>query len=206
MSLTVRSLVRLVVAVTIVVALTAQYIHGSDRATFSSANFFSYFTVVSNILVVVVMLALAARPTLVNDPRFTGLRGTETLCITATGLVYAVLLAPSAADVDVNLRWVDLVVHTLAPIVGLADWILDPPRTRPTLPATVAWLAVPAVWLPYTMIRGPIADWYPYPFLDPDKESVGSIIVTCIGILAAFLVIAVGLRWLSGRKRPDLAR
>jgi hypothetical protein len=201
-----RSVARLVLAVTIVVALTAQYIHGSDRATFSSANFFSYFTVISNILVVIVLLALAARPTLVSDPRFTVLRGTETLCITATGLVYAVLLAPAAADVDVNLRWVDLIVHTLAPILGLADWILDPPRTRLTLPATAAWLVVPAVWLPYTMIRGPIAGWYPYPFLDPDTETTGSIIVTCIGILVVFLVIVAGLRWLAGREAPDLPR
>jgi hypothetical protein len=37
-------------ATLIVVALAAQYVHGSDRPTFRAANFFSYFTVLSNLL------------------------------------------------------------------------------------------------------------------------------------------------------------
>jgi hypothetical protein len=186
--------------VAVVVALVAQYANGSDRATFSAANFFSYFTVISNILVAVVLLSLAARPMLVDEPRFELLRGTVTLCISATGLVYAVLLAPAAADVDVTLKWVDFIVHTLAPIVGFADWIVDPPRRRPTLAAAATWLVIPLVWLVYTMIRGPIVDWYPYPFLDPDLESAASIIVTCIGITVVFCLFAAGLRWWAGRR------
>jgi hypothetical protein len=30
----------------------------------------------------------------------------------------------------------------------------------------LAWLAYPAAWLGYTLIRGASVDWYPYPFVD----------------------------------------
>jgi hypothetical protein len=189
----------------IVVATVAQYDHSSGRPTFSAANFFSYFTVISNVLFAVVLLALVARPALRDEAGFGTVRGTAALGIIATGLVYAVLLAPAAADVDVTLRWVDLALHTVAPIFGLLDWLVDPPRRRPTLQDAASWLVLSVVWVIYTMVRGPIADWYPYPFLDPDEESVGSIVVTCIGIAVVFAVIAAGLRWWAGRRSPIAA-
>jgi hypothetical protein len=49
-----------------------------------------------------------------------------------------------------------------------------------------------------------VTDWCPVPFLDPDVESAGSIIVTCLVITAVFAVLAAGLHWWSGR-RPSSA-
>jgi hypothetical protein len=146
------------------------------------------------------LVALATRPALSQHVPFLTLRGTATLGIIVTGLVYAVLLAPASADVDVTLRWVDFVVHTMAPIVGLLDWLVDRPRSRVPFRTAVSWLAFPVVWLAYTMIRGALTDWYPYPFLDPDEVSAGSIIATCLAITALFVVLAAGLRWSSGRR------
>jgi hypothetical protein len=191
----------LAVVFAIVVALTAQYDHGNQRSTFTAANFFSYFTVLSNCLVVVLFFLLVVKPALSDAPRFCVFRGTATLAITVTGLVYAVLLAPSAADVDVSLAWVDFVVHTLAPIVGFVDWAVDPPRRRPSVAVATSWLVFPLVWLVYTLVRGPITDWYPYPFLNPDEESIASIVVTCIGITVVFGALAAALRWWAGRHR-----
>ena len=86
-----------------------------------------------------------------------------------TGLVYAVLLAPASADVGLTEPWVDAVVHEVAPVLVLLDWLVDPPGRRLSVRAGRArWLIFPAVYLVYSLVRGPIADWYPYPFLDPD--------------------------------------
>ena len=52
-----------------------------------------------------------------------------------------------------------------------------------------------AAWSAYTLVRGPIADRYPYPFLDPALESVASIVVTCIGILVVFVVARPRAAW-----------
>ena len=74
------------------------------------------------------------------------------------------------------------------------DWFLDRSPIRPTMAQAATWLVFPAVWLAYTMIRGPLADWYPYPFLNPDLKSVGEIVVTCIGMMVAFVVVGLLLR------------
>ena len=61
--------VRGAMAVAMVVALASQFVDGNDFPTFDAVNFFSYFTVLSNIGAVVVLGALAARPALVGDGR-----------------------------------------------------------------------------------------------------------------------------------------
>jgi hypothetical protein len=193
---------RVTTAVLIVVALTWQFRWSTDNSpTFTPGNFFSYFTVVSNVVLVFTFVALAIRPRLAYDLPFVSLRGIATMSITITGLVYAVLLAPVSADVDVSLRWVDFTVHTLAPFVGIADWLLDPPRRRLPLVTIVGWLAFPVGWLAYTLIRGAATGWYPYPFLDPDLESFGSIVTTCLLITAVFVIVAAGLAWWSEWQR-----
>ena len=152
------------------------------------------------------MAALFVRPVLVGVDPFVIFRGAVTLYMTITGIVYNVLLAPQQADVSTNLEWVNLVVHVVGPLVVLADWIVDRSPIKPTIGQTATWLIFPAVWLVYTMVRGPLADWYPYPFLDPNEKSVGYIVVNCVGIMLAFILISLILRWWSGARRRATAR
>jgi len=201
-------LVRGAMSIAIVVALVSQFIRGEDAPTFDAVNFFSYFTVLSNIGAAVVLGALALRPALVGVEPFVILRGAITLYMTITGIVYNVLLAPTAADVSTNLEWVNVIVHIVGPIVVLADWFVDRSPLKPTLGQAATWLIFPTVYLVYSMVRGPMADWYPYPFLDPDTESVGSIVITIIGIVIAFILIGLLLWWWAGdrhARRPALS-
>ena len=196
--------VRAAMATAIIVALVDQFFFGRDFPTFRALNFFSYFTVLSNIFAAVLMMVLAVRPRLLADHRASVIRGAVTLYMAVTGIVYNLLLAPAAADVSTNLEWVNVVVHMVGPVVVVLDYLVDPPPERPTLAEAATWLIFPAVWLAYTMLRGPSADWYPYPFLDPDLESTGSIVATCVAIFAAFVVLSAGLRLWAGR--PGLTR
>lgn len=189
---------RAVMAVATVVALIVTFVDGTDEPGFRAVNFFSYFTVLSNIGAITVLGALFLRPDLLADRRFVNYRGAITLYMTITGIVYNVLLAPAAANVGVDQEWTNSVVHVIGPIVIVIDWFLDRAPLRPTVVETASWLIFPAVYLVYTMIRGPLADWYPYPFLDPDTKSIGSIAVTLAGVVVAFVVIAFVLR-LGGR-------
>ena len=136
---------------------------GADVATFSVVNYFSYFTVISNVLTVVV-LGIGG----VLDPqseRWQLFRGAVTLYMVITGIIYAVLL--SNIDVGVADPWTNNVVHRIMPVVILIDWILVPVRKRFSESQSLIWLVFPLVYGIYSLIRGPIVDWYPYPFLDP---------------------------------------
>ena len=63
------------------------------------------------------------------------------------------------------------------------------------------WIAAfPIAWVVYTMIRGAVVDWYPYPFLDPAVEpgvGLGGVAVYVIAIASFILLIGSGIVGLS---------
>jgi hypothetical protein len=198
-----RPFLRLATAVAIVVALTAQFQLAITRGNFDKANFFSYFTVESNIAAVFVLLALEFATGSALRRLATIIRPAVTLYMTMTGVIYAVLLAPASADVGLTAQWVDVIVHEIGPLVVFVDWILAPPERRPVMHDIGAWLIFPVVYLVYSLIRGPIADWYPYPFLDPNLDGgAGKVAIMVIVLIPCVVLIAVGLVKLATRGRP----
>jgi hypothetical protein len=198
----VMRVVRGAMAAAVVAAIVTQLVAGFDRDGFSAVNFFSYFTILSNVAALVALGAAALHPPLLGDDRFQALRGAATLYMTVTGIVYAVLLAPRVADLGLTEQWVNTVLHQVGPIVVVADWLLFPPERPPSMRVAASWLAFPVVWLGYTMVRAQIVDWYPYPFLDPDDKGVGGVIVACVGITVLFVLLAAALRWWAAWRAP----
>jgi hypothetical protein len=78
------------------------------------------------------------------------------------------------------------------PIVVVLDWLISPPHNRLTIRKALVWLIYPLAYCAYSLIRGPIVDWYPYPFLNPDE--VGGylgVAAYAVGIAVLF----VGIIW-----------
>jgi hypothetical protein len=49
------------------------------------------------------------------------------------------------------------------------------------------------------MIRGPIADWYPYPFLDPRTNGYGFVAIMSLFVAVVALLLVWLLCWTSRR-------
>jgi hypothetical protein len=179
------AVVRLAFGVLTAVALGVQADHTVSALKGSMANFFSYFTIESNIAMTVVLLVggvlgLMGREGVPDLPR-----GAVTLYMVVTGVVYAVAL--SGYPLLGTLPWVDDVVHRLMPVVILIDWLAVPPRRQLRYAEALRWLVFPLLYLPYTLIRGAIVDWYPYPFLDPREKGYGHVVVSSLLVTLAFL-------------------
>ncbi len=189
-------------ALAIIVALATQFVLGQDIETFRAVNFFSYFTVLSNVMAVLVLGALVLRPQLEREEGFTTWRGAVTLYMGMTGLVYLTLLLPLETDVGISEPWIDWVIHGIGPIFLILDWALRRPNQPLKKSVLGLWVLFPAAYLVYTLVRGPSADWYPYPFLDPRpphtylEVAIGSAVV-----LGAILAIGTVLIWMAKRKR-----
>ncbi|GAA3510562.1 Pr6Pr family membrane protein [Actinocatenispora rupis] len=165
---------------------------------------FNYFTVLSNVLGVVALATAAVRG-LRGDPpsaRFGLFRGAAALYLATTGVVYWTLLY--GADVDTP-AWSNYVLHLVLPVVAVADWLAEPARVA--YRQVGWWLVFPLAYLAYTLVRGPFADWYPYPFLDPRTDG-GYAKVAGMSVGVAVLIVALGLliAWLAGLRRPASAR
>ncbi len=157
------------------------------------ADFFSFFTIQSNILGVLVfawggVLVMIGRP---SPPEV--LRGAVVLYLLVTGVVYALLL--SGIEGAGTEPWVNAVVHQVMPIVVVLDWLFVPPVTPMPLRRVSWWLAFPLLYLAYTLIRGRLVDWYPYPFLDPRPQGYGHALIGIIGVAIGFVLATLLVRW-----------
>ena len=198
------ALFRLVFAALTVVAIVYQFVQLADAGTLVPLNFFSFFTIQSNLIAVAVFLVGAARRTTEPARGWEVVRGAAVVYMTVTLVVYALLL--SGTNVDTPTSWVNTVVHQLMPIAVIADWLIDPPRRQISFRDSLVWLVYPLAWTAYTLIRGLIVDWYPYPFLDPANGGYGMVASYVIGILIfgavlCWVVATVGT--MLGRRRED---
>lgn len=187
--------IRLALAALTIVAIVVQLADLAARGVLNPVNFLSYFTIQSNLIGVVVFLTGAARWRSERSERFDLVRGGAVLYLTVTFVVFSLLL--SGTDVDTAIPWVNTVLHGVFPIVVMLDWLLDPPRRPIPLRNSAWWLAYPIAWTAYTLIRGPIAGWYPYPFLDPANGGYGTVAVTAVAILVAGAILCGVYAWLG---------
>ena len=116
------------------------------------------------------------------------LRGAAAVYLTVTFFVVIFLL--SGVDVQLQLVWVDVVLHKIFPIVVVLDWVLDPPRTRLSFRDGLLWLVFPLAWTGLTLVRGSIDGWYPYPFLNQVNGGYGTVAVTVVAVTIGFGLIA----------------
>jgi hypothetical protein len=199
----VRPWLRLATSLAITVAIAAQCQRLSSDGAFKPANVFSFFTIQSNLLALFVLVGLEFRVDTAVFRAARAIRPGVVLYMAMTGVVYAVLLAPASADVGLTAKWVDTIVHEIAPLVIVADWFLARPDRKPVLADIRRWILFPVAWLVYTMIRGSIAHWYPYPFLDPrpGKHNAGSWGVVIV-MIAVVTVGVLGFSWLLVKLTP----
>lgn len=166
-----------------------------ERGKFNPANFFSFFTIEANIFAVIAfifgaLVAVSGK----NSHTFALFRGAATLYMMITGIVFSILLA--GLDVELTaVPWDNIVLHYIIPIVVILDWMIDPPKVRISFKQGLLWVVFPLAYLVYTLIRGGMVGWYPYPFLNPSTEGYANVILTAIAIT----IVTTGLVWVLVR-------
>jgi hypothetical protein len=207
-------------AVAIVAAIVGQLLTSlafwSDRGVTNIGsnvvNFFSFFTIESNVAAVAVLAVgaglLATRSG--DDPEwFQVTRAAVVSYMVVTGVVYNLLLRGIELPQGATLGWSNEIVHAVAPAYLLLDWILAPGRRAIPARRIGTILAYPLVWVVYTLVRAPFVTdqvyktdyWYPYPFLNPNTSAQGHISVAFYVVLIAAVIglTAAGVLWLSRR-------
>lgn len=169
--------------------------------------FFSYFTVLSNLLVAACMSALAltpaspfgrwaARPTV---------RGAAALYILVTALIYALLLqglwSPHGAQLIA-----DRLQHDIVPALYLVDWLALSPEQPIRWDAPLRWLVFPTAYGVYTLVHGALTGFYPYPFLSVTKLGYGRALLDLVALACLFALLGAALVAVDRARRSALAR
>jgi carbon starvation protein CstA len=118
------ALVRFAAAVAILVAVLAQLLSSVNAPTFRFFNFFGYFTIQSNLLIMVTFV-LGAVWALRDGPRPEWLvvaRGATATYMATTGIVYNILLT-NIPPSDFTVPWSNDIVHKWIPLIAVLEWI-----------------------------------------------------------------------------------
>jgi hypothetical protein len=183
------ALARLAFGLLTIVAIVAQYAHRENPSAFYTTNFFSFFTNESNLLAAGLLLYGAYRGLWRAGEQpgagYELLRGAAVIYMTITGVVFVLLLSGSSESVP----WANAVVHYVMPVVIVLDWLIDPPCTQIARRKASSWLIFPVVYFGYTLIRGAITGWYPYPFLNVAAKGYGQVLADGLGILIGMTAV-----------------
>jgi len=180
---------RLGFAALVFAALGTQIESLLDLDVFRPANFFSFFTVQANLIAASVFL-YGAYQSFARDrtaPGIDMLRGASTAYMALTGIVFALLLQGLQEELQTHVAWVDFVLHKAMPVAVVVDWLLDPPDHRIEFRRALIWLTFPLLWLAYTLVRGEIAGWSPYPFVDAATHGYDHVASSSVAIFLGFL-------------------
>jgi hypothetical protein len=192
-------------AAVLLCTLVAQSLLTSHQGR-SLVNTFSYFTIQSNVLVLVTSVVLSVRPG-VAGALWRVLRLAALCGITVTGIVYTAVLAPYVHLSGWGLAY-DYVFHYVMPAASVIGFVFVGPRLR-FRGGDFLYMIWPVLWLAYTMVRGVVAQpefrgfgepasHYPYRFLDIDRVSAGEVVGSVI--LVGGLLVACGFAYLHGER------
>jgi uncharacterized membrane protein len=163
-------------------------------------RFVAYFTVESNILVLVTTARLARDPAY-DGPRWRVVRVAAVSGITVTGLVHWFLLRP-LLHLDGADLVADKLLHLAVPLLAVGGWLLVGPRPRVDWPACLRAAGWPVGWLVLMLVSGALTGWYPYPFLDHREHGWDHVMVVCMGIFVLFFALFAAMREYDRRARP----
>ncbi|MDO9486666.1 MAG: Pr6Pr family membrane protein [Actinomycetota bacterium] len=162
---------------------------GSAGIVGRALDYFSYFTIWSNILVVIVATMLWRNPSR-RDGVFRVLRMDSLIMITVTGLIFAIVLAPDA-QLEGWQYLSNTLEHYITPVLTVLVFLLIGPRGLFRLATVFLALIIPFIWVTYTLIRGAFIDSYPYGFIDVGVHGYGTVTLNLIGVVIFGIILGL---------------
>ena len=167
----------------------------STRTTL--VRFFSYFTILSNLLVAITTTTLALAWD--RDSRlWRVLRMNAVVGIAVTAIVHWFFLRP-LLDLHGNDYLADKLLHVVVPALAVIGWLVFGPRERVRRADLLPSAIYPALYMVWTLIHGAATDWYPYPFVDVGEHGYPVVLLNACGVIALLAALSALMLAIDGR-------
>ena len=181
--------------------LSIQLSVGNGQGALAGAwTYIGYFTILTNVLVVLALTADARGP-----------RGAVSRFFRRpdvhTAIAMSIVIVAAIYNLMLRQLWqphgwqivADNTLHVVMPALFLLYWWLAVPKATLRWPQVIHWQVYPAAYFAYVLARGAVDHWYPYPFLDVTKLGyllvlVDACVVLLVFVAVALLLVALG-RW-----------
>jgi hypothetical protein len=161
-------------------------------------RFFSYFTILTNMLVALSLTTILARPQSKLGVFFSAdsTQAAIAVYIFVVGMIYNLILRNLWAPQGLQLI-VDNILHSAVPLIYVLYWIAFVPKGNLIWNDAVRWLYYPALYFLWVIIFGALTSFYPYPFIDVNVLGYPTMfmhaaVLLIVFLSLGFLAIAIG--------------
>lgn len=84
--------------------------------------------------------------------------------------------------------FLDNMLHVAIPILYILYWLCFVTKGKLNWKNGFYWLLFPLAYLVYSLVRGSVVKWYPYPFLNASKLGYGQVSINILIMLFVFLI------------------
>jgi hypothetical protein len=172
-------------------------------------RFFSYFTILTNIMVALCFTCPLLSPSSRAGQYFSRsyVQAGIAVYIAIVGITYSLLLRQLWKPQGSQLI-ADRLLHDVMPIVYVLFWLIFVRKGNLKWSYAFSWLLYPAIYLAYVLIRGAVTDAYPYPFIDVTDLGYDGMLVNSLFMLAGFIVVGllfISIDYLVGKRARSVA-
>ncbi len=167
-------------------------------------RFFSYFTILTNIIVALSLTVSLLKPSS-GTGRFFYSTDTQTaiaMYIFVVGIVYNLILRTLWSPKGLQLI-VDNILHSIVPVLFTIYWIVYVPVEKMKFSRSINWLWYPGLYFLWVILFGSLTKFYPYPFIDANVIGYTKMLVHATVLLIVFILlgsIAIAIKRNVGRK------
>lgn len=167
-------------------------------------RFFSYFTILTNILVV---LYFTSRITIFKNTYLSKLSKNCTITavtafIMVVGLVYQFVLRGAWQPTGIQ-KIIDELLHSVIPLYVFVYWLKFATKTDLIIKEIKIWLWYPIAYFIYIIIRGHFSGFYPYPFIHVTKIGYPQVLINAVLVTLFFLFIISTLIFIGNKTRKS---
>ena len=169
--------------------ISMQSMLGSGRDLFGSlGHFFAYYTILTNIVLVLIYLSEVLPTAGLALFRHPVLRGMMAANIALVAL-YVFFVLRFLASLTGLFLLADTILHYLCPVLYLLWWLVAQPHGRLRWGNLPVMLAPTLVYFIYAMARGAWVQEYPYPILEAHKLGYGQVTINVLAVLAGVTIL-----------------
>ncbi len=169
-------------------------------------NYFSYFTILTNLLVALSLSFSWLWPSSAIG-KFFSKPSTLTavaLYIFMVGLVYNIVLR-STWNPRGSQKVADEALHLIIPVLFVVFWLLNVPKGSLNWTHPFRWLIYPAAaYLTYALLRGQFTGFYAYFFINASELGYNRVLLNAGGLMVVFIIagfVVVGIDKLMSRTK-----
>lgn len=152
-------------------------------------RYFTFFTILSNILVAFVFTAEWLQSNLLKFFTKSNTQVAVAVYIFVVGFVYNTILRfiwqPKGWD-----KVADELLHLVIPIVYILFWYFKFSKQTINYKSIFGWLLFPMIYIIVVMIRGYFSNYYPYPFLNVSDLGIKKVLYNSTYMTLFFVIVS----------------